>query len=226
MRLHRVVGRLVWSRGHSFESYLFEPDLFGQVLEDLTPRGVGRAARRTRALFQQCLHLACSIGLAGQKLGLATRISRTINWRCVIVSDDAVALDMGVWRGELCAKHRMNEAVADALVRATDSARRVVSQADSDAVRWACHGHIGMAVIWAAFARCAFEAVADASEAQATAEQCMSASEAVRTSALIGGWCRAAVLGQVVYPKEVFQLLRLEHEAGDADNGCRSAPPR
>ena len=78
-------------------------------------------------------------------------------------------------------------------------------------VRWMCHGHIGLAFIWAVYSGCVAEVCRRQGcaerEAVAEAQRVLQAAENVRFNACLEQWVQRALGNYCCYPVEVFRLL-------------------
>jgi hypothetical protein len=208
---HTVLGRLVWSRGHSAENYFFEFATLREPLRDFSvTEYFDRALDRFETVLEPTIGLACAATLAGRECNLLWVIPK-INWRMVQVSPPAVTLARAIWQEALVERHNLTPLQADALGARLDTWRRLVSASDYSVVRWLCHGHAGLAFIWAVYARCVFDVCdeAEPSVREGHARRVLKAEESVRFNACAARWARRALRDECEYPMEVLRLLGL-----------------
>jgi hypothetical protein len=211
---HRRDGRLIWSRGHSVENYLFDFTCFSDKVreyipaDDLTP-----TVQLFEEVFQDAVRVACAVGLTGyhhpdQRLKL---MADSMHWRCLGIANRRLSLDLAGWKQQFAKRNLSLSWVAEAEAQFAKWWSRV-SSADYAVVRWLCHGHIGIATIWAAFGRCAYEmrTAAQTSEREAIADKTVPGKDQQpRFRGVVEQWTRHALQGQLDCPSVLFQLLHL-----------------
>lgn len=96
---HEVIQRLVLSRGHSIENYIFDFSILYEVLECLsTTPYASKAIQLFQEYFQHTLCLACSIGLAATKAQVLTKAKSTIDYELIeITSTSSVKFNIENW---------------------------------------------------------------------------------------------------------------------------------
>ena len=79
----RCIGRLIWSRGHSIENYMFDFDVIKEPLHDASPNTdiAQRALEVLETIFPEVLSVACALGLAARERNLLNVVRKTIHWR-------------------------------------------------------------------------------------------------------------------------------------------------
>lgn len=213
---HRVLGRLVWSRGHSIENYLFTITVLRESLRDISyVNEFASAIELFSEVHESALQVACAVGLTGREYQELDKLRNTFaeNWEVILIRNNEVALDINEWRKLLKKRFQTDEATNEvvALYEKWLQAMRSTSHA---VVRWLCDGHAGLLVLRAVYARCLFEVSSQASVADKYKE--------VRNTVLrlrvdthllhqfASAWARHAFKGGAEYPREVFRLLNLE----------------
>ena len=166
LRSHRCFGRLVWSRGHSIENYLFDFEVVKQPLLDSSTNAIiaHKAIVVLQQHFSEIISIGCALGLAAREEGQLAVVRRTISWKMVQFKDGRLQWDTGGWESALIRHSNLNHLTQ---VRLIDGFRRwleIASASLEDDVRWACDGHIGMDLIWAAYARTTYNIAQSVSE--------------------------------------------------------------
>ena len=154
LQTQRRLGRLVWSRGHSIENYLFDFDTVRRPLRVCTPDPeiAGIALEILRQNFPEVINVACSLGLTGRDFGQMELVRRTITWRAAVVSGSDFQWDIARWRLELEKDPRLDEQTVDSLVNDFERWLGIVRPSNQVDVRWACDGHMGYRLIWEVYA--------------------------------------------------------------------------
>ena len=100
LKAQRRQGRLVWSRGHSIENYLFDFDTVRTPLRVCTPDPeiAQNALEVLRANFEEIVNIACSLGLAARDFGQMELVRRTVTWDLAVLSGPNVQWDTDKWR--------------------------------------------------------------------------------------------------------------------------------
>lgn len=203
LRGHRVDGRLVWTRGHSIENYYFD---FLTLREPM--KSFCRSDRFPVALamfeevFHSALGVACAVSLAGRDVGYISALAGSINWRLLDVGAGVVALDTSVWAPILQDRLGLPTGVAASLASRYGHWLMKVRAADPEVTRWMCHGHVGLAMLWATYARCVYDTTGQ-DEAETNR---VLAAEHIRFSHCADAWVRReAELHES--PRIVLELL-------------------
>ena len=161
----RQVDRLIYSRGHSIENYVFEYDLIEDALTHFYPTGSSYRATALKYMedhFGDVMSVACAMSLAALDVRLIRKVGDALYglraWNScgqILSFEDSSAavelnesdflirlFDEGVEQGEagdFISKYRYY------LGTLSKSPNQVVE-------RWLCHGHIGMHIIRIAYA--------------------------------------------------------------------------
>lgn len=209
---HQVVGRLVWSRGHSVENYYFD---FRVLREPLRTFSVTDHFDNALTAFEQVLRpalsIACSLGLAARDEELQSAVRGSLAWPQFSVRPEGLAFDHAKWNAELVLRLRLTSQAAGRLTAAYQTWAPIVARSDQEVIRWMCDGHLGLAAIWAVYGACVAHACSLAGCADISREvsKVLMASESVRFNACADSWARRALGNQVSFPVEVFHLLDL-----------------
>lgn len=209
---HKLLGRLVWSRGHSIENYLFDFAILRVPFQELfVGRHYKQALGMFQALFQDALRLACALGLTGHEYANLGLIQGSVVWQVLQLSTSVLELDVKAWQATLEASGLDRKEVR----RITDIFRRqyaATQEADVETARWLCHGHIGWTVLWAAYCRCAIEACKSAGidDPDTHLRKCLRTDKSIRLNACVNSWVDGASHRQCPYPTEVLVLLGVD----------------
>jgi hypothetical protein len=193
---HKVSGRLVWSRGHSVENYVFDLSILWYPLVALSPNGFEESIGLFASVFESALRSACAIGLAARDTGKLTRVRSSINSGIVAVDDPRVVIDFEAWRNEL--ESKLTEQEIETLFRNFHSWHDKLLDIDFDAVRWTCDGHIGFSFIWRVYEQCL---------ALTANKNLLEVKRKVRFNICVNSWIRYVRSTRSGYPAEVLTLL-------------------
>lgn len=88
---------------------------------------------------------------------------------------------------------------------------QLVLKADFDIVRWMCHGHMGIAIIWASYKAAVFEASkqAGASKPSTEVEHALEAKDEIRFNACAQRWAERALGNESTFPLDVLRMLEI-----------------
>ncbi len=150
---HRI-GRLVWSRGHSIENYLFDFRIVKIPLQVCTPEvEIARDALDIlHDNFGEVINIACSLGMVGRELGQLELVRRSVRWDFLMMSDGMLRWDTRKWKGQLEEDRRLDTATIDYMTSEFNRWLDIVRSSSPIDVRWACDGHLGYRIIWQAYA--------------------------------------------------------------------------
>ncbi len=210
---HNIMGRLIWSRGHSIENYYFE---FVVLERPLRNNSVTLYFDDALDLFkqniEQIIKLACAIGLAAWQYNLleATRASIE-DWRILEFNASELIINTTRWINSLISKQKIRKEDVITLIDTFQMWSEKVSKTDFNIIRWLCHGHIGITFIWAAYARSVFEVCqrSGCEDPRREAINVLKASETVRFNGCASEWAYQAVNKSCEYPKVIFNHLGL-----------------
>lgn len=206
---HRVLGRLVWSRGHSIENYVFDFELLREVARDLSPTPYFvNALDLFSDVFEGAVRLACAISLAADAANLIKRARASIRWEMIRLLPSAVEPNFEEWNSILNSLG-FTSSDAESFLDNVSGWLRKVETADFRVVRWMCHGHIGFCMIWAVYVGCLVETCRQHGlpKPEAEAAKFLRTREGDRFHTSASWWVRRALGNQCVYPIEVLKLI-------------------
>jgi hypothetical protein len=214
---HRVSDRLVWSRGHSIENYYFDFDTLRSPLRVFSVTDRFREALELFGdVFEQTLRLACAASLTGNESGRLSLVKGSISRDVLEIElNEKIRLlvDSDVWETNLIENLGANREITDQLMERFHFWSDRVEDADFEVVRWMCHGHIGLAFIWAAYSACVSWICQQhgygREDAESEARRVLKAEESVRFNACAEKWVKRALGDQCSYPLQVLELLGL-----------------
>jgi hypothetical protein len=212
---HNVIGRLIWSRGHSVENYFFDFTTLRDPLVDFsTTDYLHQAITLLENLFESTIRLACAASLTGQEIQNLNIIKSSIDWKVIEIENQTLRINLNTWKEILIEKMKLpmdrSNRIIDLFNRWSNSLRDV----DFTIIRWLCHGHIGLTFIWAVYARCVFEVCSNPNPRERAREptRVLRAEESVRFNACAGSWARRSLRGECDYPSDVFRMLGISEE--------------
>jgi hypothetical protein len=206
---HNVVKRIIWSRGHSIENYYFEFTVLRGPLRDFTTTShFSDALDLFEQNLEQILKLACAASLAGLELGQLEKVKCSITWELLQFDTSKLSIITSNWLSNLTRGKLSNEA-AQRLISSFQLWLEKLSEVDFSILRWLCHGHIGTAFIWAAYARCVLEVSqrSGGRDPLNEARNVLKAEETVRCNGCASAWAKYAQRKSCEYPKEIFAYL-------------------
>ena len=156
LQRHNQIDRIVWSRGHSIENYLFEFSLIRDVLKDsmtIDPELTNQALSLMEMCFDDILRIACALGLCARDMKLLTDIYRSIEWSDFSYFDYSVSLDIDKYATKLVTRKIINEDDTAKFTHRFRERLKTTQMSRPEDVRWSCHGHTGMKMIWNAYAK-------------------------------------------------------------------------
>lgn len=207
---HEVINRLVLSRGHSIENYIFDFSILYEVLEYLsTTAYANQAIELFKESFQSALRVACSIGLAATKAQVLSRSDSTIDYKLLeITSTGEVIFKVDNWVQKLIDRGISADQAQDIGLHYTTYTDQV-SRASIALVRWICHGHIGYQFLRALYERCILDSCPSTQdEAKELSGISWVAKEKMLYS-FFNSWIKKSLQNQYEYPVAIFELLRV-----------------
>ena len=149
-----LLNRLVWSRGHSIENYLFNFETVRRPLRICTPDPMvsQRAMDILRENFRELINVACALGLAAREVGEMEFVRSTVTWPMVTISGSKFQWDTDKWRLKLQQHSKFDAQVVDSVVQNFETFLTIAQSSNEANVRWACDGHLGYRLIWQGYA--------------------------------------------------------------------------
>ena len=158
LQTQRTLDRLVWSRGHSIENYLFDFQVFRVPLRDSSVNGeiAEIALQSLEQNFQEILSVACALAFAGKETDMLDVVRGTVHFDPIMPPNALVFWDVEVWGKRIVQHSRLNVQQSDALATSFERWLNVVKSSNPSDVKWACDGHTGIRLIWEAYAQYVF----------------------------------------------------------------------
>lgn len=213
---HKVEGCLAWTRGHSIENYCFDFQTLRRPLRTLSNTVHFRDALSLfRAVFEDALRLACVITLLGKENNVLKRIRASVTTDIFEINDKGgspkLTINLDLWKKQLLERNNIPKHIVDDIVKEFPSWKDIVWRSDLSVVRWFCHGHIGLNVVWTVYSYCIFMISKKLNEdyrvAKREAQQVLKTEESVRFRACMDFWIRQNLGQGNEFPYEVFDLL-------------------
>ncbi|MBD1938896.1 DUF4435 domain-containing protein [Microcoleus sp. FACHB-68] len=207
---HEIIKRLVRSRGHSIENYIFDLSILYEVLESLsTTVYANQAIELFKESFQHTLRIACSIGLAATKAQVLSKISSTIEYKLLeITSTREITFNLDNWIEELL-KRQISASQAQDIRLHYATYNDQVSRASISLVRWICHGHIGYDFLRALYERCVFDSCPIVQDKTKEVSGISWVAKEKLLSCFINSWIKKSLQEQYEYPIAIFELLKI-----------------
>jgi len=209
---HGVYSRLVWSRGHSVENYFFDSEILTELFKDHTPvYWCDKVTSMFDKVLESTLKLACALSLTGREVNRFDFIRSSIDWRVVELDSLEANLRLSEWSNVLSDKSNFSSTEIASLSAQYSFWREKLENTNMKTLRWLCHGHIGMTVIWAVYICCIYAAFPEdeTKKPETVVNSVRGIGENIRFQALTGSLARRILQEQCEYPKEVIELLGL-----------------
>jgi hypothetical protein len=207
MNCHAVEERLVFSRGHSIENYIFELDILNDYFCVLSTSPYTRQALHIfNSLFPSALCIACTISLAASKVRVLKKIESTIDWELIHISSDNISFLLDDWIDKLV-NRQMELNQRESLKEAYNIYYQYVINSSLSIVRWMCHGHIGYEFLRALYERCLVAACPNNQDREKERGEISWVKKEKMFSILINCWIKRVLDNNCEYPREIFELL-------------------
>ena len=106
-----------------------------------------------REQFAEVIGIACALGLVAFEYCLLNVVRRTVNWETIQFVDGKLKWDIDKWKNRLEIHSNLKQSERETLGVGYQRCLEMTKVSSPEDVRWACDGHIGMKLIWAAYAR-------------------------------------------------------------------------
>ena len=195
----------MWSRGHSLENYYLD---LTALREPLRTFSVSDHFDEALGLFDQCfaaaLCMACALSLVARDTDRMGVVKGSIRWSVIDLQDGKVTMDAAQWQ-RVMRQMRLDQPTIDVILKGFRFWTRRFVLAHSSVARWICHGHLGLACLWAVYARCVYEV--NGRDAHETA-RILRVEESVRFNACLESWIREGI-DELSGPLIVLRMLGL-----------------
>lgn len=209
---HKVSGPLVWSRGHSFENYLFDAAVLRESFRSISDfENFVDTVNRFTDIFEPAIRLSCVISLAAKQVKKLELVRATFDWPLIELSSSDVTLNLNDWRIKLIKQKRLEMREADLLLHRIAYWRPIVGKTDFEIVRWLTDGHLGFNLIWAVYGRCVFDilSIENKTDAKKRTRHFFRLGKGIITQLSSSNWARRALDNQCEYPKPILKRLGL-----------------
>ena len=207
---HEVVKRLVLSRGHSIENYIFDFSILYEVLEYLsTTAYANQAIALFKEYFQYTLRVACSIGLAATKVQVLSKTNSTIDYNLLeITSTGELIFRLDDWIEKLIGRGISAAQAQDIKFHYTTYSDQV-SRSSISLIRWICHGHIGYDFLRALYERCVLDSCPSTQDKTKELSGISWVAKEKLLYSFVNSWIKKSLQNQYEYPMAIFELLRV-----------------
>ncbi len=217
IREHHIENRIIWSRGHSVENYVFDRDVLAETLRcHLVVEWFEKAISLFESYFEFIMIIACAISMSAKESGKLGVIQESeIDWRLLEIRDKQISFDIEQWlsrfrkakkEGKGCITESEAKVMAERYLIWQDN----LSSMDFSLVRWLCHGHIGFSAVLSLFKFCTAETCPDRNENNPPGKYLGNFKEDKHFSFCINAWLSKVFENSCEHPLEAFQRLGFE----------------
>lgn len=210
LNAHDVIERLILSRGHSIENYIFDVSILCNTLEiSLTTPYVKQAIDQFKGNFESNLRIACSVSLAVSKSQLLQITGSTIDYKLLeIISPTQVVFRFDEWVQKLVTRGISTSQEQNLRSNYIVYSEKV-AKASMSLVRWISHGHIGFDFVKALYERCVFDMPPSPQEKNEELSRIAWLKKEKFLYMCINYWIKNTSRNQHDYPLVIFELLGL-----------------
>ncbi|NEQ36247.1 MAG: DUF4435 domain-containing protein [Okeania sp. SIO3I5] len=156
---HNIEKRIIRTRGHSLENYLFEVDIVSNFFNlNTTIPNPQIATNLFKQIFKSVIYSACTIGLAATKSSLLQKIESGILWRNFIeLTSGEINFLLEDWLDFLIDKRSVSNSKISEIKHNYKTYIQLINQTSFEIVRWLSHGHIGYDFLKEAYIKCVMQ---------------------------------------------------------------------
>jgi hypothetical protein len=208
LKCHQVNGQIVWSRGHSIENYFFDLEVLEEPIKFTMPSDYFKLAfDMFKKRISQMLKISCAISIAAHEQKCIKKITNTICWDMIEINTNNIRINIEAWAKSLKSRE-MSVQEIERFLQAFGRAIEITENSDIETVRWTCHGHLGVSLIWSLYCRCVYEVTKDFSDDPTKETRLVQrVSDEVRFEACVSGWIEKELSHPKCVPLEVLNLL-------------------
>ncbi len=202
---HRVDKRrrLVWSRGHSIENYLFDPEILREAFRAISDfDGFQMALNRFIGDYSRVMQVGCAISLGAERLNRFGAVRSGLQF---VPTDNDLPdiIQFAEWQKMLRSRNNWTDAQFDALLDQLDLWLPLVEQTDLTLLQRLCDGHSGVTLLCQVYR--------NQVKGNSPNEKVLRFFDKLppeRITQLLGSvWARRAVAQQADYPAPLIGLL-------------------
>jgi hypothetical protein len=201
---HKVLNRLVWSRGHSIENYLLDLKLLSEPFNIFSPEYSIKSHELLEAVWISMLRLSCAASLTAIETEKLSLITNTINWEILEIDPPHIQLNTDHWKQKLIGSNLLEDNVNEIIERFIFWSG-IFDTVGLPLLRWICHGHIVFNILWNSFAVCTYVLSND----EKLTKEILRDKE-IRYKICAHSWSKNVTQDDCEYPSEVFRLLGYE----------------
>ncbi|MDJ0554881.1 MAG: DUF4435 domain-containing protein [Microcoleaceae cyanobacterium MO_207.B10] len=202
---HNIEKRIIRTRGHSLENYLFELDIVSNFFNiNTTISNPQTATNLFKQIFKSVIYSACTIGLAATKSKLLQKIESGILWRNFIeLTSGEINFLLEDWLDFLTDKRNVSDSKISEIKQNYKIYIQLINQTSFEIVRWLSHGHIGYDFLREVYIKCVMQInqEADGNVNWTTKDKMF--------QQLINYWVQEILSNDRTYFKEIFEMLDL-----------------
>ncbi|GAA5527641.1 DUF4435 domain-containing protein [Herpetosiphon gulosus] len=202
---HYRDGIIIWSRGHSIENYLFNIRILKSVFQDITDtRYRYDASIKFNKIFASILVNVCILSFVCCESDNIDRTSNQITFNCFNISDDKISFNMEIFVENL----RNNGFSIENIQKIKDSFdkyQNIVHNTDPSVLRWICHGHVGINLLWVIFAQCVYNVCLESPQTEAN--KALMPKKDLRFKQSISTWITYYLQDQEEFPVDVVNFI-------------------
>lgn len=153
IKAHKIVDRVIWTRGHSIENYFFNQNILRNTLKSkLAESWFKEALQLFERYFESVIHIACCVSIAANETGKLRKVEDSISIDKILTIDkNNICLDRIKLKNHLIEAKKVTNCEADFFIEKLDVLIQRNEFVDFEIGRWLCHGHIGFKFILALF---------------------------------------------------------------------------
>ncbi|NES01848.1 MAG: DUF4435 domain-containing protein [Okeania sp. SIO2F4] len=202
---HNIEKRIIRTRGHSLENYLFELDIVSNFFNiNTTIPNPQTATNLFKQIFKSVIYSACTIGLAATKSKLLQKIESGVPWRDFIeLTSGEINFLLEDWLDFLTDKRNVSDSKISEIKQNYKIYIQLINQTSFEIVRWLSHGHIGYDFLKEAYIKCFMEVIKEnVSNIEWIGKDKM-------FKPLINYWFEEILSNNRMYFQEIFEMLDL-----------------
>lgn len=204
---HKVDGQMVMSRGHSIENYLFDINVIRSSLRCHTePDLFNKAIKLFEENFNSIIYLASAVSIALKESHTIQELEKTIDCELIDINPSNISLRIDDWKKRI--EERSKKISPDKLEEVINLYKKwdkkiKSEQVDCNVIRWICHGHIGINIIFEFYCSCLL--YCDKSKKDKYEIRKVKKEKIYKDFA--NWWASNSIQDKCLYPKEVLEKL-------------------
>lgn len=206
---HKINDRLIWSRGHSIENYIFEISTLRETFNGYVISSFYQEAFEIfESKFTDILRISCALSLAAKSQDLLSVIDKSLDWQCIDITSQSISINIEKWKNILKKRMKLDQLRIDNIQNDFQQYLTLMNTNTSEILRWLSHGHIGFSLMFTIYGKCLYIIALDDGKKNADKEaEKINKNKDMRFFISSKAWIKCNYNNNFDFPIKCFEIL-------------------